>query len=86
MEHETQADEGVSRRKFLKFGGLLGLALGALSLPSLGWGQTADAPSDVTEEDTRLAHKRRTRRSKRTRAKGRKRAAHGTRKGRKQTA
>jgi len=85
MEHETQADEGVSRRKFLKFGGLLGLALGALSLPSLGWGQTADAPSDVTEEDTRLAHKRR---SKKTRAKGRKRtrAAHGTRKGRKQTA
>jgi hypothetical protein len=26
----------LSRRKFLKFGGVLGLTLGALSLPSLG--------------------------------------------------
>jgi peptidoglycan hydrolase-like protein with peptidoglycan-binding domain len=52
----------LSRRKFLKFGGLLGLGLGALSLPSLGWGETSDVTADMAEEDNRLAkkHHRRT--------------------------
>ena len=70
MEHETHMEEGVSRRKFLTLGGLFGLALGALSLPSLGWGETANATSEMAEEATRLAHKRKskkTRKSKKAR-------------------
>jgi peptidoglycan hydrolase-like protein with peptidoglycan-binding domain len=51
MKHEVD----LSRRKFLKFGGWLGLAVGALSLPSLGWGKTFDATADMAEEDNRLA-------------------------------
>jgi hypothetical protein len=41
----------LSRRKFLKFGGLLGLTLGALSLPSLGRIEsTTDAGSEIGQE------------------------------------
>ena len=47
----------ISRRKFLKFGGLLGLAFGTLSLLPLGWGKTSDVTADMAEEDNRLAKK-----------------------------
>jgi peptidoglycan hydrolase-like protein with peptidoglycan-binding domain len=57
MKHEAQHEVDLSRRKFLKFGGLLGLTLGALSLPSLGWGETSDVTADVAEEDNRLARR-----------------------------
>jgi peptidoglycan hydrolase-like protein with peptidoglycan-binding domain len=57
MKHEAQYEVDLSRRKFLKVGGLLGLTLGALSLPSLGWGETSDLTADVAEEDDRLAKK-----------------------------
>jgi peptidoglycan hydrolase-like protein with peptidoglycan-binding domain len=57
MQHEAQHEVDLSRRKFLKFGGLLGLTLGALSLPSLGWGETSDVAVDMAEEDNRLAKK-----------------------------
>ena len=57
MKHEAQHEVDLSRRKFLKFGGLLGMALGALSLPSLGWGETSDVTADMAEEDNRLAKK-----------------------------
>jgi hypothetical protein len=41
----------LSRRKFLKFGGVLGLTLGALSLPSLGRIEsTTDAGSESGQE------------------------------------
>jgi hypothetical protein len=58
MKHEVD----LSRRKFLKFGGLLGLSLGVFGLSSLGWGETSDVPADMAEEDNRLAkkHPRRT--------------------------
>ena len=58
MKHEVD----LSRRKFLKFGGLLGLTLGAVSLPSLGWGETADVLADMAGDDNRLAksHSKRT--------------------------
>ena len=35
MKHRTQDEVDLSRRAFLKVGGLLGLTLGALSLPGL---------------------------------------------------
>jgi hypothetical protein len=57
MKHEAQHEVDLSRRNFLKFGGLLGMALGALSLPSLGWGETSDVTADMAEEDNRLAKK-----------------------------
>jgi peptidoglycan hydrolase-like protein with peptidoglycan-binding domain len=57
MKYEAQHEVDLSRRKFLKFGGLLGLALGTLSLPSLGWGKTSDVMADMAEEDNRLAKK-----------------------------
>jgi peptidoglycan hydrolase-like protein with peptidoglycan-binding domain len=57
MKHEEQHEVDLSRRTFLKFGGLLGLTLGALSLTSLGWGETADVTADMAEEDNRLAKK-----------------------------
>jgi hypothetical protein len=47
MMHEVD----LSRRKFLKFGGVLGLALGALSLPSLRWTDAAhDTPRQPEQE------------------------------------
>lgn len=64
MEHETQMEEGVSRRKFLKLSGLFGLALGALSLPSLSWGQATEVTGETADDDKRLAHKRRTKKTK----------------------
>jgi hypothetical protein len=57
MKYEAQHKVDLSRRKFLKFGGLLGLALGALNLPSLGWGKTSDVTADMAEGDNRLAKK-----------------------------
>jgi localization factor PodJL len=53
MKHEVD----LSRRKFMKFGGLLGLSLGVFSLSSLGWGETSDVTADMAEEDNRLAKK-----------------------------
>jgi hypothetical protein len=57
MKHEAQHEVDLSRRNFLKFGGLLGMAFGALSLPALGWGETSDVTADMAEEDNRLAKK-----------------------------
>ena len=62
MEQEARPEEGVSRRKFLQLGGLLGLALGGLSLPSLGWGEEAARASESAQEDERLVRRRRRRR------------------------
>jgi Putative peptidoglycan binding domain len=62
MEDEAKQETGLSRRNFLKFSsGLFGLTIGALSLPSLGWGETSDVTADRAEEDQRLArgHRRR---------------------------
>jgi FtsP/CotA-like multicopper oxidase with cupredoxin domain len=51
MKHEEQHEVDLSRRKFLKLGGLLGLAFGALSLPSLRWTESAtDASRETTQE------------------------------------
>ena len=59
MEDEAQQETGISRRNFLVFGsGLFGLTIGALSLPSLGWGETSDVTADMAEEDNRLARRR----------------------------
>jgi peptidoglycan hydrolase-like protein with peptidoglycan-binding domain len=63
MEDEAKQETGISRRNFLKFSsGLFGLTIGALSLPSLGWGETSDVTADMAEEDNRLArsHRKRT--------------------------
>lgn len=63
MEDEAKQETGISRRNFLKFSsGLLGLTIGALSLPSLGWGETSTVTADLAGEDQRLArgHRRRT--------------------------
>ena len=86
MEHGTKLEKGVSRRKFLKLSGLFGLALGALSLPSLGWGETPHVASESAEEEKRLAHKGRRTRKGRARKRARARAARGTGKRGKQTA
>jgi peptidoglycan hydrolase-like protein with peptidoglycan-binding domain len=65
MEDEAKQETGISRRNFLKFGsGLLGLTIGALSLPSLGWGETSDVTADMAEEDNRLARRHRGRTSR----------------------
>jgi hypothetical protein len=46
-----QCEVDLSQRKFLKFGGVLGLTLGALSLPSLGRIEsTTDAGSEIGQE------------------------------------
>jgi hypothetical protein len=46
-----QYEVDLSRRKFLKFGGVLGLTLGVLSLPSLGRIEsTTDAGSEIGQE------------------------------------
>jgi hypothetical protein len=45
MKHDAQHEVDLSRRKFLKFGGLLGLTLGALSLPSLDWTEPTTEPN-----------------------------------------
>ena len=62
MKHEVD----LSRRKFLKWSGLLGLTLGALSLPAFGWGETSDVPADMAEEDNRLAKRHSKRASKKS--------------------
>jgi hypothetical protein len=67
MKHEELHEVDVSRRKFLKFGGLLGLALGALSLPSLSRGEpTADPRHETGQEPWLEAHKKKSKKSKRT--------------------
>jgi hypothetical protein len=49
MKDEELHEVDVSRRKFLKLGGILGLALGALSLSSLGWSESTTDPHPVTK-------------------------------------
>ncbi|MBI3326514.1 MAG: twin-arginine translocation signal domain-containing protein [Nitrospinae bacterium] len=78
MEHGTKLEKGVSRRKFLKLSGLFGLALGALSWPSLGWGETSPVASESAEEEKRLAHRVRRRGKVRSRRRARARAARRT--------
>ncbi len=71
MKHEEPHEVDVSRRKFLKLGGLLGLALGALSLPSLGWSEsTPDASRETEQEPWQEARRRR--RARRTSGRRRK--------------
>ena len=71
MKHEELHEVEVSRRKFLKLGGLLGLALGALSLPSLGWSEsTADASRETEQEPWQEAKKKK-KKGKRTSGKKR---------------
>jgi peptidoglycan hydrolase-like protein with peptidoglycan-binding domain len=57
MKQEPHHEIYLSRRKFLMVGGVLALTLGALSLPSLGWGESSDVTADTAEEDNRLAKK-----------------------------
>ncbi len=67
MKHEELHEVDVSRRRFLKLGGLLGLAFGALSLPSLGWSEsTADAGRETEPEPWQEAKKKSKKKGKRT--------------------
>jgi peptidoglycan hydrolase-like protein with peptidoglycan-binding domain len=50
----AQHEVDLSRRKFLKVWGLLGLSLGVLGLPALGRGEISDATTDMASEDNRL--------------------------------
>jgi hypothetical protein len=50
MTYKTILEPGISRRNFLKLGESVGLALGALSLPSLGW-SAASPQVDTCRED-----------------------------------
>ncbi len=76
MKHEEQHEVDVSRRKFLKCAGLLGLALGALSLPSPGWGELTPDASRETEQEPWLEAHRRKKKGKRT--SGKRRGASGS--------
>lgn len=59
MSHEAEQDKNLSRRSFLKFGGLLGLAMGVLSLPSLARGKAStETPKSGEQEPWMEAHKR----------------------------
>ena len=58
MKHEEQHEVDLSRRRFLKLGGLLGLTLGALSLPSLGWTEPTTDASRETEQEPWLEAKK----------------------------
>lgn len=51
MKSEARHQVDVSRRNFLKFCGLLGLALGMVSLPALGWGEQADEVQRETAQE-----------------------------------
>ncbi len=51
MKHEELPEVDFSRRRFLKLGGLLGLTLGALSLPSLGWSEATTDTDRETEQE-----------------------------------
>jgi hypothetical protein len=70
MSHEAEQEKSLSRRSFLKFGGLLGLAIGALSLPSLAWGEASpESPQSAQQEPwMEAARRRRKRRTSRRRA------------------
>jgi hypothetical protein len=59
MSHEAEQEKNLSRRSFLKFGGLLGLAMGAFSLPSLAWGEAStETPKSAEQEPWLEARKR----------------------------
>lgn len=63
MSHEAEQEKSLSRRSFLKFGGLLGLAIGALSLPSLTWAEAStDSPPSAQQEPWMEAARRRRKR------------------------
>jgi putative peptidoglycan binding protein len=54
MKHMAQPEVDLSRRKFLKVWGLLGLSLGVLGLPALGRGERSDMTTGMAEDDNRL--------------------------------
>lgn len=85
MEQETRVEGGISRRRFLQLGGLVGLTLGALSLPSRGWGEVSDSASESAEEDRRLAHRGRSSKKRRSRRRSKTRAGKARRKQGEQT-
>ena len=58
MKHEEQHEVDLSRRRFLKLGGLLGLTLGALSLPSPGWTEPETDANRETEQEPWLEAKK----------------------------
>jgi hypothetical protein len=58
MKHEEQHEVDLSRRRLLKLGGLLGLALGALSLPSLGWTESETDASRESDKEPWLEAKK----------------------------
>jgi hypothetical protein len=64
MKHEELQEVDVSRRKFLKLGGLFGLALGALSLPALGWAESTPDASRETPQEPWLEAKKKKKKSK----------------------
>jgi hypothetical protein len=85
IEHEATHEGGISRRRFLQFGaGLLGGVLRALTLPSLGWSESAQESSGTSAQEPWLeAHKQ----QKAKKGKGTKKGAHkGSKKAAPQTA
>ena len=75
MKHEEQHEVDLSRRRFLKLGGLLGLTLGALSLPSLGWTEPETDASRETEPEPWLEAKKK---KKGKKTSGKKKSANGS--------
>jgi hypothetical protein len=76
MKDEEQHGVDLSRRRFLKLGGLLGLALGALSLPSFDLTEsTTNANRDSQETPWLEAKKSKKKSSKSKKASGKKKSA-----------
>jgi hypothetical protein len=69
IQHEELPEVDLSRRRFLKLGGLLGLSLGALSLPSLGWTASATDTNRETEQEPWLEASKKKKKSKKASSK-----------------
>ena len=75
MKDEEQQGVDLSRRRFLKLGGLLGLALGALSLPSFDLTESATNANRDSQEEPCLEAKKSKKKSRSKKASGRKKSA-----------
>jgi hypothetical protein len=76
MKDEEQHGVDLSRRRFLKLGGLLGLALGALSLPSFDLTEsTTNANRDSQEAPWLEAKKSKKKSNKSKKTSGKKKSA-----------